>query len=240
MKKIALSAAVAAAISMSVQAVEVRSQIDGMQLWVGDYNPLPDPLAHEAGAGYHRDIAIAGDTETGLTFTGIVVFNAGLDVRLNFNLSSGLRQGVNGAGGVLFSGGTIVIDTNDGSGWATYATVDASTQPLSFLAGVDTHLTSCAGEGICTSGLVVYDQEVGVGGSPEERRTIAILPGLWSGDTIGAGRQELGREASGVSLFGNAAGVFLEGRLYAVPLPAAGWLFGASLIALSARKIRRR
>jgi hypothetical protein len=220
MKKLLLAAAVAATVSTGAQAVGVTSNVTGAQLFLGFVDVLQT-------GGVTAPITIGGDTVTGITFGGQAVFNSGPDVRITFDLQDGARQGANGAGGTIFSGGTINIETDTGTGYASYAVVDASDADgqgigtnIAFLSGVDGHLQPVPTQ--TTAGLVIDDAGNGT------------LGGLWDAAFFGT---NFNNAISAVSLFGNSAGLFLEGSVSAapsaVPVPAAAWLFGSALVGLA-------
>jgi hypothetical protein len=232
MKKLLLAAAIAATVSTGAQAVGVTSNVTGSQLFLGFDDTLSSTLSDGSSAG--GNFNIGGDTVTGLTFSGNATFASGPDVQITFALTDGARQGVNGAGGTVFSGGTITIATQTPGtvGFLPYAVVDASDADgqgigtnINFLSGVDGHLGQ---GGQSTAGLVVDDAGNGT------------LGGLWDGQFFGAG---FSNAASSVNLFSNSAGFFLEGTISAapsaVPVPAAAWLFGSALVGL-AGKIRQQ
>jgi hypothetical protein len=213
MKKLLLAAAVAATVSTGAQAVGVTSNVTGAQLFLGFGDVLQT-------GGVTAPITIGGDTVTGITFGGQAVFNSGPDVRITFDLQDGARQGANGAGGTVFSGGTINIETDTGAGFTSYAVVDASVDNIAFLSGVDGHLQPVPTQ--TTAGLVIDDAGNGT------------LGGLWDAAFFGT---NFNNAISAVSLFGNSAGLFLEGSVSAapsaVPVPAAAWLFGSALVGLA-------
>jgi hypothetical protein len=218
MKKLLLATAIAASVaSTGANAIAVESNITGLGAYIGSSNAAVT-VNNEGG------LAVGGDTVTGLTFTGNATLTTGPFVDLTFNLSDGVRSGVNGAGGTTFNSGTILInvDAGDGNGFQPYGTVDASVIPggLPFLAGQDGHITGAPTQ--TTAGLVVDDSGNGT------------LGGLWNGgflDVPGGWNSA----ASSLTLFGNTAGFFLEGTVSpsAVPVPAAAWLFGSALVGLA-------
>lgn len=213
--KLALAAAVAATVSAGANAVAVDSNITGMQMTLGTTDLLAAP-------GYVTSIAIGGDTVTGLTMTGdMTAFTAGTYVYIDMQLTDGIRQGVNGAGGTIFTSGYIYISTSTDGGVTInpFDTVDASVTNLPFLAGDNGHIAPAPTQ--TTAGLVIDDAGYGT------------LPGLWDLVFFGSG---FNNAAGKLALFGNASGIFLEGEVFAasaVPVPAAAWLFGSALLGLA-------
>jgi hypothetical protein len=116
LKKLLFAAAVAATISTGVQAVGMTSNVTGAQLFKGFNNIFNTTLNAGGLGGVTQAIEIGGDTVTGLTFDGQVVFNTGPNFRVTFALDTGVRQGANGVGGTNFTGGTIVIEYDTGAG----------------------------------------------------------------------------------------------------------------------------
>lgn len=234
MKKLILAAAVASAVS-TVQAAPVTSNITGLGLWLGNIDFFNAPLVTEPTNGYAQNIAVGGDTNTGLTFTGYMLFNAGMDVRVTFNLSAGQRQGVNGAGGTIFTGGNVDVDTNlgDGSGWVDYAIIDASVTNIAMISGANTHVydpndpNSPSCPTVCTSGLVVGDAA-----------GVYAMPGLWDGASLA----QLQGEVAAMNLLGFTTGLFLQGTVTVqeVPVPAAAWLFGSALVGMAGVARKRK
>jgi hypothetical protein len=90
------------------------------------------------------------------------------------------------------------------------------------LSGVDGPLQPAPTQ--TTAGLVVDDLGNGT------------LGGLWDGTFFGAG---FNSAALTSSLFGASDGIFLEGTVSAVPVPAAAWLFGSALIGLAGIKRKK-
>jgi hypothetical protein len=194
LKKLLLAAAVAATVSTGAQAVGVSSNVTGAQL----FSSFNDVLST---GGVTSPFTIGGDTVTGLTFGGQGVFNVGQDIRITFDLFDGVRQGVNGAGGTIFNGGTINIETDTGYGFSPYNTIDAAdpSSTIDFLAGGDGHLQPVPTQ--TKSGLVVDDAGNGT------------LGGLWDGQFNGTG---FNNETATINLLGNSFGLYLEGSVSVV------------------------
>lgn len=212
MTKLALAAAVATTVSAGANAVAVGSTITGVQMALGTTDLLASP-------GSVNFLNIGGDTVTGLTMTAdMTAFTAGTYVYIDMQLTDGIRQGVNGAGGTIFTGGAIYISTSTDGGVTVnpFDTVDASVTNIPFLAGVNGHIAPAPTQ--TTAGLVIDDAGYGT------------MPGLWDLVFFGSG---FNNAAGALSLFGNQAGIFLEGEVYALPVPAAAWLFGSSLLGLA-------
>lgn len=220
MTKMALAAAVAASVSNGANAIPVTGTVTGMQMTVGSSDLFGDPNAE------FTPLAIGGDTVTGLTLSGdSVLYTGGTFIGLSWNLTDGIRQGVNGAGGTIFYGGNIAITTSTDGG-ATYNpfdTIDASMTAIPFLAGVDGPIAPAPTQ--TTAGLVVDDAGYGT------------LPGFWDLTFYGAGWNAA---AGALTLFGNTGGIFMEGSVAPVPVPAAAWLFGSALLGLGCVKRRRK
>ena len=233
MKKLAIAAAVAASVSAGAQATtyNISSDVTGFAMFLGTNNVFNAPLTTEPGNGYVSGVEFGGqvidadddgqiDAGGNVTFSGVAVFNAGPDVRLTFSLSGAYQTGA--SEGVLMNSGTVLIETNTGSGYTVYNTVDASVDNIAFLS------SSNAGHlGQPTAGLTLDPIAPMAGG------TVA-LPGLWDGMLFG-GKGLIGAGVSSVTLFGNSAGIYMEGDvlLAPVPIPAAAWLFGSALIGLA-------
>jgi len=241
MKKIALAAGIAASLSMGTQAAtyDVSSEISGFSMFLGTFNLFDADLNTEPGKkGYWENLKFAGtlddvnndgvlDNGGNITFTGTAVFNAGPDVRLTFDLSGGYMHM---ASGVLMNAGTVLIETNTGTGYEVYSTVDASIDHFSFLK------TSDQGHvGQATEGLILSPIAMNTGDR-------FVLPGLWDGVIFGPGNGLIDAGVSSVSLFGNQAGVYMDGEvtLTAVPTPTAVLLFGSALMILAGIRSKKR
>lgn len=213
-----LVAAVAATLSTPANAIAVSGSVTNMQITWANTDILADPNASFYG------MTIGGDTETGLTLSGYMVgFISGNWIGLDWNLTDGMRQGINGAGGTIFQGGTLSITTStDGITFTDYQVYDAP-WATDFLAGQDGDMVPCPGQ--CTAGLVVDDAGYGT------------LPGLWDLTFFGAGWNNA---AGGLTIFGDHQGIFMEGSVAPVPVPAAGWLFGSALLGLAGFANKRR
>ena len=239
MKKLAIAAAVAAAaLSLQSNAAQynVSSNITGTQLFLSFQDAM-------TGANASFDLAIGGTMDidldgmggytvnsSNLTYTGNQVFNAGPNVRLTYDLGSGSYQ--NGVG-VTFTSGSIVIENDTGAGWEYYNTVDVAVNNIKFTNDGNGHLGAGAGnQG--RAGLILENGTLNGDGSID-----IALPGLWDGQFFGVG---FNSAASAVTLFGNSAGVWLEGTVNAsaVPVPAAAWLFGSALMGLAGVARRRK
>lgn len=213
MTRMTLAAAIAATVSTGANAVAVSGTVTAMQWAQNTQDLLDHPNATFNG------LAIGGDTVTGLTLTGdMIMYSAATYIAVSWNLTDGMRQGVNGAGGTLFEGGTIAFTTSTDGG-ATYQpffTWDASVTNIPFLSGQNGHLAPTPTQ--TTAGLVVDDLGYGT------------LPGLWDLNFFGAGWNN----AAGIIVIGgNAAGLYMEGAIAPVPIPAAAWLFGSALLGLA-------
>lgn len=222
--KLTLAAAVAAGVSTGASAASVYGQVTAIQIMLGSTDLMADPNS----SFYGMDIG--GDTLTGLTLTGdMVAYTAGTHIGLSWNLTDGVRQGVNGTGGTLFTGGTIAISTSTDGGivYTPFDTIDVSVTNIPFLAGQDGHIISCGGVPYsqCTQGFVIDDQGEGT------------LPGLWDQTIFGDG---FDNAVGTLNLFGNTAGIFMQGGAYYVPVPAAGWLFGSALLGLAGMRRGRK
>lgn len=243
MKKLAIAAAVAAAaISLQSNAAlyNVSSNVTGNQLFIGGNQ---DALLSAGGSwslaiGGTIDITLDGlggytVNSSNLTYQGVQTFTAGPLVRLTYDLSqtSDPSNYVNGVG-TTFNAGTILIETKTPSDtdFVPYATVDASATPLAFTASPD---GGHAGQ--ARAGLLLENGAIAGDGSI----TVA-LPGLWSPASFFNPTVE--NSISGVTLFGNSAGVWAAGdiTLTAVPVPAAAWLFGSALMGLAGVARRRK
>lgn len=217
LSKIVLAAAVAAGVSMGAQAVQVKSDITAINLIAGTNDVLADPQSMV------NVWEIGGSTVTGLTMTADFSFYAGgAFIYIDMQLTDGMRQGVNGAGGTIFEGGYMAISasTDGGSTIFPYDTIDASVTPMPFLAGSPDHYGGIGP----TVGLVVDDN-----GN-------AILPGLFSISEYFSGSFN---EVGYFELFDVQWGIFLEGTVSPVPIPAAAWLFGSALLGVVGLKRRR-
>lgn len=219
MTKMALAAAVAAGVSAGAHAVPVSGTVTALQMTLGTVDILADPNST------FNPLTIGGDTVTGMTMSGyMVAYTAGTYVGITWDLTNGMRQGVNGSGGTIFEGGTIEITTStDGVNFVAFDTVDASQTNLPFLAGVDGHIAPMPTQ--TTAGFIVDDNGYGT------------LPGLWDLAFFGVG---FNNAAGKLSLFGNASGIFMEGSIAPVPVPAAAWLFGSALVGLAGVGRRRK
>ncbi len=169
-----------------------------------------------------HNITIEGDVFEGIELIGETIgLVSEIYIKLEWDLL-GLRQGIDGAGGVLFDQGTIRISTSTDSGvtYDFYETIDASVDNIPFLAGATDHL----GIGPI-SGLVIQDNVEGA------------FPGLYTDFS------SLGNEVGSINLFGNQAGIFLQGTYFTdaeMPLPAAAWLFGSAVLSLAGISYRRK
>ena len=215
MKKLALAAALAATLSTGAQAVMVESDLSNAGLWIATNNKFNGEALKFNDGVAEGNFAVGGDTVTGLTFTGLGIFNGGPDVRVNFDLSGGMRQGDNGVGGTMFTAGTITIDVDAGEGYQQYQIIDVAAEgDLPFLSGQDGHLVS--GSQI-TAGLVVDD----AGNGSFTAWNGGFFDPTWN------------NALSVMTFFGGAAGLFVDGTVSAVPVPAAAWLFGSALVGLA-------
>lgn len=210
--KMTMAAAVAASVSTAANAVPVSmyQQVTDMQIVLGSSNLLAPP-----GSVSYMDIG--GDTVTGITLTGLTTgYVANTYVSLEWNLTDGIRQGVNGAGGTVFEGGYLYVSTSTDGG-ATYIpfdTVDASVTNIPFLSGQDGHYYPAPTQ--TTGGLVIDDSGY------------ITTQGLWDLAFYGSGWNAA---VASVTLFGQSFGVFME--VSDVPVPAAAWLFGSALLGLA-------
>lgn len=211
--KMMLAAAVAASVSAGANAVAVYGTVTAMQMTQGTTDFLSDPNASFSA------LTIGGDTVTGLTLTGdMVVYTAGTYLGLSWNLTDGMRQGVNGAGGTFFEGGYLEMTTStDGINFIHFDTIyGGDYSNFDFLAGQDGQVAPVPSQ--TTAGLVVDDAGYGT------------LPGLWDLTYFGAGWNN---SVGALYIGGNSAGFFMEGSIAPVPLPAVAWLFGSSLLGLA-------
>jgi hypothetical protein len=227
MKKIALAAAISViSIQASATIYNVSSNITATpQLFlafVDQVDNSPNGAADFSISGTIEDTNDDGVPENiDITFSGTAQFSSGPDVRLDFNLRS--TQYIPGQG-VVMNGGTILIETDTGNGFTEYSTVEAALDPLEFLSGLGGHLIGLPGQ--TTAGLKLE------GFVPQQTVNNAIdLPGLWDAGFNGT---NFNNAVSAVNLFGNQAGLFLEGEIVMVPVPvpAAAWLFGSALLGL--------
>ncbi len=220
MKKLVMASAVAAAatVSAGANAVAVTSDITGVQMALSTTDILLPP----ASINFWE---IGGDTVTGLTMTAdFIAFTAGTYVHIDMQLTDGMRQGANGSGGTIFEGGYIYISTStDGvTNITPFDTVDASASNIPFLAGGNGHILPAPNQ--TTAGLVIDDSGNGT------------LPGLWD---LAFFSPTFNNAAGALTLFGQTAGVFFEGTVSPVPVPAAAWLFGSALLGLAGVGRRR-
>jgi hypothetical protein len=227
MKKIALAAAISViSIQASATIYNVSSNITATpQLFlsfVDQVDNSPNGAADFSISGTIEDTNDDGVPENiDITFSGTASFTSGPAVRLDFNLRS--TQYIPGQG-VVMNGGTILIETDTGNGFTEYSTVEAALDPLEFLSGLGGHLIGLPGQ--TTAGLKLE------GFVPQQTVNNAIdLPGLWDAGFNGT---NFNNAVSAVNLFGNQAGLFLEGEIVMVPVPvpAAAWLFGSALLGL--------
>ena len=232
-KKLALTAAVAAS-SVHTQATvyDVTSEITAGGMFLGTANLLDGSATAFNGpsggtfafGGSVTDSDDDGIVDTSdVTFSGTALFNSGPDVSLVFDLKGGIQV----AGGTLFTSGTIAISTDTGSGFSPYATVDASVTNIPFLG------TTAGGHlGQPTAGLDLSTVDFGL------VKTVD-LPGLWNGNIFDP---SIAGGLSSITLFNNPATMYFEGTVTRapVPIPAAAWLFGASLLGLAGAARRRR
>lgn len=233
----ALCAAIALAAPAANASVttNVYSNITGLQLWVGTNDLMtaeaPGSYSGLAFSGSATDLNNDGHIDTSnLRLDGQVDFVAnGLSIRLTLGLTDGdFAQ----RSGITFRGGNIQVDVQTTSGYFPYATIDASTTNLGFLASQPGHLASDV-SGQTTAGI-----------------TRNALPGLWDGVIGGTG---FDRAVGVFTLLGQTVGFYMEGTIESypildtqpgepgllvfdapeVPLPAAAWLFGSSLAGLA-------
>lgn len=217
--KLTLAAAVAAGISAGANAVAVHGNVSEMQLFIVNEDILAPASASFSG------MTIGGDTVTGLTLTGDMIgYSTAAYIGLSWNLTDGMRQGVNGAGGTSFQGGTIEVSasTDGGTSWFYIETIDASVTAVDFLAGQPGHFVADPAVQT-TAGLVVDDAGYGT------------LPGLWDLIIFSDGWDSA---AGQLYMFDQTWGIFMEGSVAPVPVPAAAWLFGSALLGLAG--MRRR
>ncbi len=216
--KLTLAAAVAMGISNGANAIHVSATVTELQIYLGLVDIMAEPESSFSG------MIIGGDTDAsiGLTLEGdMVAFVSDTYLGMSWDLTNGIRQGVNGSGGTSFQGGTISISTStDGVIYSAYQTIDASVTSIDFLAGEDGHLLAAPSQ--TTAGLIVNDS----GG--------ITFPGLWGGDVLGSG---FNNAVGTMNLFSNSAGIFMEGTQ--VPLPAAAWMFASALFGLAGLGRRR-
>ena len=219
MKKIMLAIVLAATASTGAHAVIVESNFSNEALWLGASNLLDGSTLRFTSATASANFAVGGDTDLGLTFTGVANFNlyAGPVVRLTLDLSDGVRQGVNGAGGTLFTAGTVTSEIYGSTGRVFFEVIDAAVKNIPFLSAQDGHIATCA-VAQCTAGLVIDDAGSGsftswngVFYDPTWNNAIVVFP---IADTLG---------------------LFISGTVSAssVPVPAAAWLFGSALVGLA-------
>lgn len=218
MTKLALAAAIATTVSTGANAVAITSNITDFQFVIGSIDIL-DP----AGANW---MEIGGDTVAGVTLTGeLTLYTAGTHVYLDWQLTDGVRQGLNGAGGTMFNGGYIYLSTStDGGATVTpFDTVDVSVTNMPFLAGSYGHIAGPPTQ--TTAGLVIDDSGNGV------------LAGLWDLQFFGVG---FNSAVATTILVGSSSALFLEGTVSPVPVPAAAWLFGSALLSMVGMARRRK
>lgn len=211
--KTTLAAAVATSISTSANAIAVSGKVTAMQSFFSHgIEILGEPQSTFNG------MTIGGDTVTGLTLSGDMVgYTAGAWISISWNLTNGMRQGVNGAGGTIFEGGTIsyATSTDGGVTYMPFDTIDASVTHLPFLAGDNGFLFDAPSQ--TTAGFVVDDAGYGT------------LPGLWDGVLFS---ESFNNAVGTITLFEIRNGIFMEGYVAPVPVPAAAWLFGSALLGL--------
>lgn len=218
MTQLALAAAVATTLSTGANAVAITSNITDFQFVIGTVNIL-DPI----GVNW---MDIGGDTVAGVTLTGeLTLYTAGTHVYLDWQLTDGMRQGLNGAGGTIFEGGYIYLSTSTDRGATVtpFDTVDVSVTNMPFLADMNGHIAPAPTQ--TTAGLVIDDSGNGV------------LPGLWDLQFFGSG---FNNAAALTLLVGSSSALFLEGTVSPVPVPAAAWLFGSALLGLAGMARRRK
>lgn len=221
MTKVILSAAVATSVSTGANAIAVSGTVTALQLAVSGsgFELMGGPQATFNG------MTIGGDTVTGLTLSGDMVgYAAGTWIGISWNLTNGMRQGVNGAGGTIFEGGTISYTTSTDGGitYTPFDTLDASVTHLPFLAGDNGFMFPAPTQ--TTAGFVVDDAGYGT------------LPGLWDLVVLSP---SFNNAVGTFTLFGQSVGVFMEGSVAPVPVPAAAWLFGSALLGLAGLKRKR-
>jgi hypothetical protein len=208
MKKLMIATAIAASIASGANAFttyDVTSSITSAQLWLpigASVPPGTDVLA--AGAtvtglaigGFAYDVDSNGTIDAGqLTFHGQTIFNAGPLIRVTYDLSGG-DYSTSAPAGITFKAGTVQIDAySTTSGWLPYSTIDVATTNIPFVAGTGTgHLgtNNTAGITNLAPGTV-------------------SLPGLFTPPS------GIDNAVSGITLLGNAAGMFLSGTVTLTP-----------------------
>lgn len=212
----------------------VTSDITNAQVWIGSTEHVVGNPYGFSGPGFGgtvRDGNLDGDfldavDTMNLTFTGVLSFSAGgTDVRMTYNLA----DAVNSINGVEFTSGSVFVEALlDGD--TEYTAYDDTAAPFElgnyFLGNQDGHLPSCEAEfNFCTAGI-----QLATGTN--------ALPGFWNGVITSDTRNS----AVGTAvIFGNTAGIYLEGSLSVtpVPAPAAFWLFGSALLGFVGLKRRR-
>ncbi len=194
--------ALASASSMGAYAIPVTGTITSLQMTLSTEDLMAPAEAEFNG------LTIGGDTDTGLTITGnMVAFTAGTYVGIGWNLNNGMRQGVDGAGGVIFQGGSITISTSvDGVNFTPFDTVDVSTTNIPFLAGGNGAILPAPNQ--TTAGMVVNDAGYGT------------LPGLWD---LAFFSPTFNNATGALSLFGQSAGIYMTGSIspFVAPPPGA-------------------
>ncbi len=217
MKNILLVSAIAAATTFSSagSAYPIISDVTGVQLLFGTNDLLDEPESRI------NNFQIGGDTVTGVTIEAdLVAYTTGTLVYIDMQLTDGLRQGVNGSGGTVFTGGQIFISTSSDGGTTItpFDTIDASVTNIPFLAGADGHLAPTFPQ--TTAGLVIEDDADN------------SLPGLWDMQVFG---ENWDGSVGSIELFGQDLALYIEGQIgwgSEVPVPAAAWLFGSALLGL--------
>lgn len=203
----------------------VSSSITNVQVWAGTTELIDNPYNNGPGSanlalgGTATDLDDNGSIDsTDLTLTGEILFSIATnnDTRLIWNLSGGEKV----TGGTNFTSGTLSTQSNDGSGWTTFVSYDASYRNIAFYDQYGGHLGigQVAGLNIDAPGTTA-------------------LPGTWDGQIYGTGFDNL---VSNFTFLAQPTGLWLGGsvELTQVPVPAAAGLFGSALLGLAGIKRR--
>lgn len=240
MKKLLLSAAIAASAISSAQAstYQITSNVIALDLWNGFENFNPTITEAIAVSGTLTDIDDDGIVDSSdISFGGQIVFGAaGVDVEVTFDMKNG--NFVPGLG-TTFVGGHVFVrtDTRDGNGFTHFETSDLSVDNIFMIAGKAGHAVPSQQ---LTTGLIIPDISplVGITNPTNTDVVGATLPGLWDGGFNGT---NFNGALTAMTIMGFTVGVYASGDVTVapVPVPAAAWLFGSALLGLSGLRQHR-